>query len=73
MLYEKVVSLTYQNSPSFETRTLNSSLSLVESPSHSQDLSLQGPVHSPLAHGFLNLTKGVSPEGPLTLAKPVIL
>lgn len=64
---------THQNSPSLRTRTLSSSLSLCDSPSHSQLLSLQGPVHSPSPHGFLSLTSGVSPSGPRTRAKPVTL
>lgn len=65
--------ITHQNSPSLRTRTLSNSLSLCDSPSHSQLLSLQGPVHSPSPHGFLSLTSGVSPSGPRTRAKPVTL
>lgn len=63
----------YQNSPSFVTLTLNNSLSLLDKPSHSQDLSLHGPVHSPLANGFLKRTSGVSPLTLRTLANPVTL
>lgn len=69
----KCTPATHQNSPSFLTLMLRSSLSLVESPSHSQDRSLHGPVHSPRPHGLRSLTRGVSPRGPRTRARPVTL
>ena len=45
-----------QNSPSFLTRTLSSSLSLSLRESHSQLLSDQGPFHSPRPQGLRSLT-----------------
>lgn len=62
-----------QNSPSFRTRADKSSLSRSDKLSHSHDLSLHGPFHSPFPQGFLSLTRWVSPSCPLTLAKPVTL
>ena len=46
-----------QNSPSFRTLTESRSLSRSDNESHSQLRSLQGPFHSPLPQGFLNLTR----------------
>ena len=45
-----------QNSPSFLTRTLSSSLSRSLRESHSQLRSDHGPFHSPRPQGFLSLT-----------------